>query len=90
MKLKPGARYDASKDPMRRPNRGKKMGPQPKPTSGRDPHAAMDRAKDANQAAFNKYTMKDQGMKKAQSPAKMTDPKLRNMGKNFKGAYGGK
>ena len=33
---------------------GKKMGPQPKPTSGMDPHAAMDRAKDANQAAFDK------------------------------------
>ena len=54
----------------------KKMGPQPKPTSGRDPHVAMDKARDANQAAFNKYTMKDQGKK--------------NMGKNFKGAYGGK
>ena len=59
---------------------GKKMGPQPKPTSGMDPHAAMDRAKDANQAAFDKYTKMNQGMKKGQ----------KNMGKNFKGAYGGK
>ena len=57
----------------------KKMGPKTRfNTSGRDPHAAKDKAMDANKAAFDKYTKKDQGM-----------PKKKN-GKGFTGAYGGK
>ncbi len=53
-----------------------KMGPKPAPTSGTDPHAMQDKYMDKQKQMF----MKPKHMMK----------KEKNMGSNFKGAYGGK
>lgn len=56
--------------------KGKKMGPKPlSQMSGRDPHAMQDK-------------WQDKQMKMLSKPKAMM--KNKNMGNNFKGAYGGK